>query len=201
MTYPHARSASSLIRSRPHTTVPPVALAGKKSGAFSQGVPVQRPLAHRRVLLSRQVLAYYGLICASRSPRHFMDYGDESPPDGLLWAGPERVPIFLCLSVPFVPSSVPRWMEWLALVVLTTPANLHLLCTGSASMSPPSPVLRWTASRGCKVRFMLRPDGIASPTPAWAFTFELSPPWVTPRGCRVSLHGQTTNSRGRTFTG
>ena len=22
-----------------------------------------------------------------------------------------------------------------------------------------------------------------------------------PRGCRVSLHGQTTNSRGRTFTG
>jgi len=103
--------------------VPPVALAGMQSEARSQGVPVQRPLARRRVLLSHQVVAYYGLICASRPPRHFMNYGDESLPDGLLWAGTERVPIFLCLSVLFVPSSVPRWMEWLPLVDLTTPAQ------------------------------------------------------------------------------
>ena len=36
-------------------------------GAYSQGVPVQRPLARQPVLLSRRVIAYYGLICASRS--------------------------------------------------------------------------------------------------------------------------------------
>ena len=39
-------------------------------------------------------------------------------------------------------------------------SGLRHLCTGSASASPPSPALRWSASRGCNVRFTLRPGGL-----------------------------------------
>ena len=44
------------------------------------------------------------------APR-FMSYMPGVSPDGLLWAGSERVPHLLCWSVPFVPSSVPRQTE------------------------------------------------------------------------------------------
>lgn len=94
------------------------------SGPIRQGVPVQRPLARQLVMLSSRVIAYYGLICASRPHPPLYELCSGPSPDGLLWAGSERVPIFLCLSLLFVPSSVPRWMERLLLVVLTTPANL-----------------------------------------------------------------------------
>ena len=55
-------------------------------------LPVQRSLAPQRVLLSRQISAYYDLIRASRS--HLMIYGlfiRPSPVD-LFWAGTEKVP-------------------------------------------------------------------------------------------------------------
>jgi len=45
-------------------------------------------------------------------------------------------------------------------------------------------------SRGCKVRFMLRPDEIVSPTPAWAFTFELSPPGSPLGGVEYNYTGK-----------
>src|SRR3989442_6573984 len=51
------------------------------------------------------------------------------------------------------------------------------------------------------VHFLLRPGGIASPSPTRTFTFELSPPESPPQRCRISLRGQTANSRDRTFTG
>jgi len=58
-----------------------------------------------------------------------------------------------------------------------------------------------TASRGCKVHFMLRPEGIASPAPTKAFTFELSPPKSPPRDVEYHYAGKSANSRDRTFTG
>ena len=154
----------------------PCGPCGHVFGAFQLGRSSPEALGSPAGYVVLPAQRYYGLICASRTHRRFMSYGSDSAPDGPLWAGSERVPIFLCLSLPFVPSSVPRWMERLALVILTAPASLHLLCTGSASTSPPSSILRWTASRGCKVRFMLRPEGIACPSSTRTFTFELSPP-------------------------
>jgi len=67
---------------------------------------VQRPLARRRVILSRQVMAYYGLIRASRSlpPSYLL----VSTAGLCLSARTERVPNLLCVSVLSVPSSVPR---------------------------------------------------------------------------------------------
>src|SRR5205823_9961045 len=48
---------------------------------------------------------------------------------------------------------------------------------------------------------MLRPEGIASPAPTKAFTFELSPPKSPPRDVEYHYAGKSANSRDRTFTG
>ena len=95
----------------------PCGPCGQVGGAYSQGVPVQRPLARQPVVLSGRVIAYYGLIRASPPlpPLYVLCSGPW--PCGLLWAEIERVPNLLCLSVPFVPSSVPRRMERLPLAV------------------------------------------------------------------------------------
>jgi hypothetical protein len=75
---------------------------------LSASNPVQRPLALQRVMLSHQVIAYYGLIRNSRPlPSIYVLY-DGSLPYGLVWAGIERLPNLLRMSVPSVPPSVPR---------------------------------------------------------------------------------------------
>src|SRR6266513_435112 len=48
---------------------------------------------------------------------------------------------------------------------------------------------------------MLRPGRIASPAPARAFTFELSPPESPHEGVEYHHAGKSANSRGRTCTG
>jgi hypothetical protein len=70
--------------------------------------PVQRSLAPQRVMLSRQIIAYYYLMRASLPlpPVYVLSSG--SLPIGLIRAGAETVPNLSCLSVPIVPSSVPR---------------------------------------------------------------------------------------------
>jgi hypothetical protein len=51
---------------RPESSVmSPVAHTGKQDGLTVKDLPVQRPLARQRVMLSRRVIAYYGLIRAS----------------------------------------------------------------------------------------------------------------------------------------
>jgi len=70
--------------------------------------PVQRSLAPLRVMLSRWLIAYYDLIRASLPlpPVYVLSSG--SSPVGLLGAGDEKVPNLSHLSLPIVPSSVPR---------------------------------------------------------------------------------------------
>jgi hypothetical protein len=70
--------------------------------------PVQRSLAPQRVMLSRRLIAYYDLIRASLPlpPVYVLSSG--SLPLGLVWAGNEKVPNLSHLSLPIVPSSVPR---------------------------------------------------------------------------------------------
>jgi hypothetical protein len=54
--------------------------------------PVQRSLASQRVMLSRQVIAYYDLIRASRSLPLVYVLSSRPLPYGLVWAGHEKVP-------------------------------------------------------------------------------------------------------------
>jgi hypothetical protein len=70
--------------------------------------PVQRSLAPQRVMLSRQILAYYDLIRASYPlpPVYLLSSG--SLPLSLIRAGDKKVPNLSCPSLPIVPPSVPR---------------------------------------------------------------------------------------------
>ena len=70
--------------------------------------PVQRSLAPQRVMLSRQIIAYYDLIrtCCPLPPVYVLSSG--SLPVSLLRAKDNKVPNLSCLSFPIVPSSVPR---------------------------------------------------------------------------------------------
>jgi len=70
--------------------------------------PVQRSLAPQRVMLSRRLFAYYDLIRASLPLPPVYGLSSGSLPFGLFWAGEKKVPNLSCLSLPIVPSSVPR---------------------------------------------------------------------------------------------
>ena len=70
---------------------------GSVSGNLDE--PVQRPLAHQWVMLSRRVNAYYGLIRNSRLLPATYEFVDGSLPYGLVWAGTERLPNLLCVAV------------------------------------------------------------------------------------------------------
>jgi len=83
--------------------------------------PVQRPLALQRVMLSPQVIAYYGLIRNSRPlPPIYVLY-DGSLPYGHVWAGIERLPNLLRMSLSTVPPSGPRRAERLPTTVPSPP--------------------------------------------------------------------------------
>jgi hypothetical protein len=80
--------------------------------------PVQRSLAPQRVMLSRQIIAYYYLMRASRPLPPVYGLSSRSLPYGLVWAGNEKVPNLSCSSLSIVPSSVPRRLDdcsWLLL--------------------------------------------------------------------------------------
>ena len=62
-------------------------------------LPVQRSLAPQPVILSGRISAYYDLIRASRSHRTIYGLFIRPSPDGLVWAGTEKVPNLSCLSV------------------------------------------------------------------------------------------------------
>lgn len=140
-------------------------------------IPVQRSLAPQRVMLSRRITAYYDLIRASLllPPVYVLSSG--SLPVGLLRAGDEKVPNLSCLSFPIVPSSVPRRLSDCNRLLLHRSLwpspSLHKVGVRVSTLAGP---MRGLRNEAATVRFMLRPDGIASPTPARAFTFELSPP-------------------------
>ena len=97
-----------------------IAIAGICSGSSVAAPPVQRPLARQRVVLSRQVSAYYGLIRDSGLlPLTYALYS------GSLWPnyfppGDQRFPNLLCVSVAHVPHSVPRWIVRLLLTVTSS---------------------------------------------------------------------------------
>ena len=55
---------------------------------FPAGALVQRPLARHRVMLSRRVIAYYGLIRASRGLSPTYDFVDESLPPAVARGSP-----------------------------------------------------------------------------------------------------------------
>ncbi|MEW6234818.1 MAG: hypothetical protein AB1656_05470 [Candidatus Omnitrophota bacterium] len=99
------RPTSTYTPPQPRSQVP-IVLADILAEPSYGGDPVQRPLARQRVMLSRRVIAYYGLIRASGplpSAYYSSSDGDASDYSG----GPEG-PQFTLPVCPCAPSSVPR---------------------------------------------------------------------------------------------
>ena len=104
-------------------------------------IPVQRSLAPQRVLLSRQITAYYDLIRASRLPLPVYALSVRSSPYGLVWAGAEKVPILSCLSVTTCRLLYPGSRMTAPGCCFVIHSGLPLEGRGSASARPRLPVI------------------------------------------------------------
>ena len=162
--------------------------------------PVQRPLARLRVIVSRWVFAYYGLIRGSRPARCLISFIQQAralrPPSG--WA--RELPQFAPRVFPFVPPSVPRQTQRLPMTV-PSPLALafaifaqarHLLLTHTGYRV--SCVTRLQGSFHTAARRLVRPS------PARAFTSELSPAGSPQRGVGYNYTAYS-QFRDRTYTG
>jgi hypothetical protein len=110
--------------------------------------PVQRPLARQWVMLSPRVIAYYGLIRNSRPLPSIYGLYDGSLPYGLVWAGIERLPNLLRVSLSTVPSSVPRRAERLPMTVPSPPVLAFAI---SAQARHPQPYTHRFSCGKCNV--------------------------------------------------
>jgi len=147
--------------------------SGQYGGPDGTGSLVQRPLARQRVLLSRRVIAYYGLIRASRGFLSTYGFDDRSLPFGQS----REVPQFTPRVCSPVPSLVPRRTERLR-VAITSPLAWAFAVSALARhpQTPRTPVPARLCNEARSSSLSLRPGGIASPAPVRTFTFELPPP-------------------------
>jgi len=149
---------------------PPIVLSDISAEAYCLDNPVQRPLALPRVMLSRRIIAYYGLIRASRP--HPLAYFLR--PCGQL--RDREGPQFTLCVFSFVPSSVPR-RTWRLHSTVPSPSTIAFAI--SAVARRPLIHARWF-TRGCVTRLQsslyATARRMACPSPARTFTFELSPP-------------------------
>ena len=126
----------------------PLALPLSGGGRGVGERPTQRPLARQRVVLSRRVVAYYGLIRGSGPlpPTSFALYGG-SLPEG---QGPER-PYFYLHVLASMPPSIPRRSDGPSTVGGSVRASLRPVTRGSApTSSGHQSVHAREIFRGCK---------------------------------------------------
>jgi hypothetical protein len=163
--------------------------------------PVQRSLAPRRVLLSRRLFAYYDLIRTSGPHLPVYALCVRSSPVGLVRAGGQKVPNLSCRSVTACRLLYPG--SWMTApdCCFVTHCGLSLEGTGSAAaMSTLSGLSRGPLNEAVKFANATA-RGLASLATGPGVYVRAFISWVTPLKRRVSLPGQTTNSRGQTFTG
>jgi hypothetical protein len=164
-------------------------------------LPVQRSLAPQRVMLSHRISAYYDLIRTSRSHRTIYALFTRPSPDGLVLAGFEKVPILSCLSVTTCRLLYPGSRMTALGCCFITHTGLPLEGRGSASARPRLPVIpRGPLNEAVKFA-VAAARGLASLATGPGVYVRAFISWVTPLKRRISLLGQTTNSRDRTFTG
>lgn len=149
----------------------PLAFAGICSGSSVIAPPVQRPLAGQRVMLSRRVIAYYGLIRDSGLlPLIYALYSGSLWPD-YFPPGDQSFPNLLCVSVAHVPHSVPRWIVRLLMTV--TSSHILAFATFVLARHPLAPQNRVTVA--CVTRLQVSLYATArracSPCPGQGFYF------------------------------
>lgn len=166
-----------------------------------ENIPVQRPLARRQVVLSCQVSAYYGLIRHSRSLRSTYALIRAVFARRSCQGWYRELPQFNPRDFPYVPPSVPRWTGW-PLVIVASPSVVAFAQLVEARRPQSTHAgSRVVASRGCKVRLMLRPAGMLVLLRQGRLHSSFHLPGSPPKKCRIWLHSQTINDYDRTFTG
>jgi hypothetical protein len=148
-------------------------------------LPVQRSLAPQRVLLSRRLPAYYDLIRASRLHRTIYGLFIRPSPDGLVWAGAEKVPTLSGLSVTACRLLYPgNWM--------TAPGCCFIIHTGlplegrgSASARPCLPVIPHGPLNEAVKFAVAAARGLASLATGPGVYVRAFISWVTPPKCRI----------------
>src|SRR5579863_7522953 len=122
-----ARHASTqrrnrLIRHHPPSAGSPMVLSDMVVGSVARTPPVQRPLARQRVVLSHQVIAYYGRMRVSRALPPIYVFIQRICPCQSHPGSSREVPQFTLLVFPSVPTSIPRWTRKVLLTVSSLPA-------------------------------------------------------------------------------
>ena len=146
-----------------------------ENGMYSKSYPVQRPLAHLKVMLSLWILAYYGLIRDTRPSCRLILLRPTglcpAPSYGLV---SRASPICSAYLFHRAISRTPTFHTAIFDCYYTVCSGFHLLCRGSANVTH----ARWF-SHGSVTRLQsslyATARWIACPPPARTFTFELSP--------------------------
>ena len=134
-----------------------IAALSRRRGDIRPSPSIQRPLARRRVVLSRRVIAYYGLIRASGPLRPAYRHRRFRRP---VFAS--RLPArrsLLCSANPShraasrTPADRMAWDDSMSIR-----DSLRPNATGSASATVHLNRYVWLSFRGCRIRLMLRPD-------------------------------------------
>jgi len=168
---------TNLYTAKVPTSFPCGPLRACMAGTVGQDYPVQRPLARLRVMLSRGVVAYYGLIRDSRPSRRLIFFVQRVFALRPRMGSYRELPQFNPHSCSTVPSAVPRRFERLHKTV-SSPLALAFASSAQARLThlTHSGTKRESCNGALPRQFAFATARwIACPTPARAFTFELSP--------------------------
>ena len=159
-------------------------------GTIHIGHPVQRPLALHRVMLSPQVIAYYGLIRDSRPFRCLIFFVQRifalRPSMG--WR--RELPQFAPHICSIVPSLGPRRSKRLHMAVSSPFTLAFALLTEAQLTHLRHAGLHLSGVTRLQSSFYATARWIARPSPARTFTFELSPPGSPQNGVEYNYTGK-----------
>ena len=161
------------------------------AGSSYHGHPVQRPLAPRRVLLSRWIIAYYGLIRDSRSSCRLICFVQQDFALRPRMGWQRELPQFNPHVFSTMPPPVPRRPDRLHLTV-TSPVALAFAFFAEARLALSPTHVGSNVGRVTRLQSSLNAAAwrIACPSPKRTFTSELSPPESPQKGVGYNYAGK-----------
>ena len=155
--------------------------------------PIQRPFARQRVILSRCLKRYYGLICASPFLPPIYALDGRSLPNGRPGEGP-HFQLHVSLDVP---PSLPRWIGQVRLAVASL--LVQAFAVSVAARHPQTRARRFPRGSISRLQSSLNAAArqVARPSPTRTFTLELSPSGVASKNVEYDYAGsQPTPATG-----
>ncbi len=179
----------------------PMAIAGMLAGRLSPHAPVQRPLARQRVMLSRRVIAYYGLIRDSGLLPLTYYLIQRVSVAQLLPTGRPEVPQFTLRVCTHVPHSVPR--RTARLLVTVTSSRILAFAIFVVARRPLVHKIRFIVVCVTRLQVSLYATArwVCSPCPGQDFYFRAFIPQDRSSETSSITTWATVNSHDRSCTG